>query len=333
MIYRKQHIRSFAGRCAGLLAGLLALASCSTITEELPPCKNYVQFCYDRNMHFVDAFPVQVKRIHLYVFDAAGKFVTLLADEQDFFGEGYRMALPELPAGDYRLIAWAGLYEDSYACRTALEPGVSMPEDICVKMRREADCTQCRELDALWHGEARMSIPDGESRTETIRLTKNTNRFRIIVQGEGDLTLRQEELDFTIRDCNGHLNYDNTLLADDEIGYKPYYKADADLSAQTKAEGGISAVAAELNTLRLMEDADARLTITHSSGETLVDIDLIRYLLLTKMEGHDMSAQEYLDRQDEYAMIFFLNKDVLGNYMLMYIQVNGWTIRPQDGNL
>ena len=33
---------------------------------------------------------------------------------------------------------------------------------------------------------------------------------------------------------------------------------------------------------------------------------LNQYLLLTQMEGHDISAQEYLDRQDEYSIVFFL---------------------------
>lgn len=38
----------------------------------------------------------------------------------------------------------------------------------------------------------------------------------------------------------------------------------------------------------------------------MLNINLNNYLLLTKMEGHDISAQEYLDRQDEYSIIFFL---------------------------
>lgn len=323
--------RNLLAHCAGWLLGLSALTSCGTITEELPPCENHVQFRYDMNMLFVDAFPVQVHRVNLYVFDNSGKFVTMLSDEQDAFGGNYRMTLPSLPAGDYRLVAWAGLYDRSYEFGSWLQPGISTPDDIRVKMHREEAGTQAQELDALWHGEARVTLADDRSHTETIHLTKDTNRFRIIVQGETDLALRKDDLDFTITDRNGHLNHDNTPLADAPISYKPYYQADADLSEKTKA-GNVSAVVAELNTLRLMEDADARLTVTHKNGERLIDIDLIRYLLLTKMEGHDMPAQEYLDRQDEYAMIFFLNKDALGNYLLMYVKVNGWTIRPQDGD-
>lgn len=323
--------RNRVGRWVGLLFGLWIWASCSTITEELHPCENQVRFCYDMNMLYVDAFPTQVQRINLYVFDSDGLFVTRLADEQVAFGDDYSMTLPTLPAGDYRLVAWAGLYARSYEWDDKLQPHVSNINDISVKMRREGNGCQTQELDALWHGEARITIADDRNHTETIRLTKNTNRFRIVVQGETELDLQKDDLDFTITDRNGHLNHDNMLLPDDVISYKPYYQADADLSANSQT-GSVSAVVAELNTLRLLEDADARLTVTHKSGKTLIDIDLIRYLLLTKMEGHDMPEQEYLDRQDEYTMIFFLNKDDLGNYALVYIKVNGWTIRPQNGD-
>ena len=64
----------------------LALVSCSTITEELPPCGNYIAFRYDYNMMFVDAFPTKVKRVDVYVFDDNGKYVTRFSDERESFG-------------------------------------------------------------------------------------------------------------------------------------------------------------------------------------------------------------------------------------------------------
>lgn len=310
-----------------VLPALLLLGSCDTITEELEPCRNYVSFRYERNMQFVDAFPVAVRRVNLYVFDAAERLVAALSDERDAFGEGYRMEL-SLPAGDYRLIAWAGLYERSYAFAGELAPG-SAPEALDVKMHRSAEGVQERELDALWHGETAFTVTDGESRTAVVPLTKDTNKFRIIVQGAPEISLSREELDFTITDANGHLGHDNALLPDDEITYRPYHTADADLSEA--GSGPLCAVVAELNTLRLLDGRKPRLRVTHRDGMELVNIDLIRYLLLTKMEGHEMPAQEYLDRQDEYALIFFLSRDALGNYLLMHVQVNGWTVRPQEG--
>lgn len=310
-----------------VLPVLLLLGACDTITEEMEPCKNYVSFRYDRNMKFVDAFPVEVRRVNLYVFDADDRLVATLSDEREAFGDGYRMELP-LPAGDYRLIAWAGLYDRSYEFASNLTVGVSTPEDLRVKMRRGADNVQDNELDALWHGEIPFTVTDGESRTVTLPLTKDTNKFRIVVQG-AEMALDKDDLDFTITDDNGYLDSDNTLLPDEAITYRPYYRANADLS--DSGDGQVSAVVAEMNTLRLIDGKKPRLRVTHRNGKELVNIDLITYLLLTKMEGHDMPPQEYLDRQDEYALIFFLNRDALGNYLLMYVKVNGWTIRPQEG--
>lgn len=321
------------GVCAAVVFGALSLAACRTITEELPPCQNYVGFRYDYNMKFADAFSSEVRRIDLYVFDADDRFVACLSDERPAFGEGYRMQFP-LPAGHYRLIAWAGLYDRSYEFRNTLEPGVSTPADLAVKMRRATDLTRNQELDDLWHGQAEVNFRDGQSRTEPISLTKNTNRFRIVVQttGSGDtVAFRPNDLLFAIEDDNGRLNYDNTPLADDSVIYQPYYQETVGLSS-TKSDG-IDAVVAELNTLRLLESKKPRLRVTHRDGSKLFDIDLLRYLLLTKMEGHDMPAQEYLDRQDEFVLIFFLNRDSSGGYMLASVRVNGWTIRPQEGDL
>lgn len=303
----------------------LALVSCSTITEELPPCGNYIAFRYDYNMMFVDAFPTKVKRVDVYVFDDNGKYVTRFSDERESFGEGYRMPCA-LPIGKYHLVVWAGLYDRSYE----LPETVLSLEELTVHMHRGADGVQNKELDALWHGEVDMTVTDEKQQTVTVDLVKDTNKFRIVVQGASEIGLKQEYVDFTITDDNGLLAHDNSLLPDEQITYKPYFKADADLG---EGEGGMDAVVAELNTLRLLDGCKPRLLISNRDGKSLVDIDLIKYLLLTKMEGHDMSAQEYLDRQDEYAMIFFLNKDALGNYVVMKIKVNGWIIRPQSGDL
>lgn len=303
------------------------MVSCSTITENLQPCGNYVRFTYTMNMKYVDAFDVEVKRVDLFVFDENDRFVTRLSDEKASFGRDYRMPL-DLKSGKYHLVAWAGLYERSYIFPEDLKVGESTPLDLKVMMRREADAMQRTELDALWHSETDFEIVDNESRTTVMDLCKDTNKLRIVVQGEQGMGLSSAVTDFETTIRNGHLNYDNSLLDDEVISYKPYFQQDADLG-----DSSVSAVVAEMNVLRLMEHEPARLVISDNAGHKMVDIDLVKYLLLTKMEGHAMSSQEYLDRQDEYAMIFFLNRDAMGNYLVVKIQINDWVIRPQDGEL
>lgn len=99
----------------------------------------------------------------------------------------------------------------------------------------------------------------------------------------------------------------------------------------------------------------------------MLNVNLNDYLLLTKMEGHRISPQEYLDRQDEYSIIFFLTPKVcpdcpdkptppyppgpdnpdnpdnpdgpdpedptIVGYACFKIQVKDWVIRINDGIL
>lgn len=314
-----------------LIAGMAiaAVFSCSTITEDLQPCGNYVRFTYTYNMKYADVFPAEVPSVDLFVFDAERRFVECRRLEAPF-QDGGKTDL-RLAPGAYHLVAWAGLDRESYVFAEALVKGVSTPEELTVRMVRrqqEGGAVSDCELHPLWHSEADVEISDGQMTDTVMELVKDTNKLRIIVQADADTEMGADDLDFRVTGANGYLGHDNSLLPDEVISYLPYYQSATALDA-VEDTGGINAVVAELNTLRLVENGDMRLTVTHRDGRKIIDIDLIQYLLLTKMEGHQMGAQEYLDRQDEYAMIFFLNSD----YMVVGIKINDWIIRPQDGEL
>ncbi|EJW95824.1 secreted protein containing DUF1812 [gut metagenome] len=309
---------------------LLLLPACNTITEDLEPCSSTLTFRYDYNMKFVDAFPQEVKKIDVYVFDEHNRYITTLSEERNL-GDGSLSIPLDLPEGKYHFIAWAGLYPESYDFAHSFDTQNLTPEKLHVKVLRNQNGIQNSQLEDLWHGETTVELNYDESRIIVIELTKDTNRFRVIVQGTEGMDLDASDIQVSITDNNGWLAADNSLLPDDEITYLPYYQAITDVSST--ADKKQSAMVSELNTLRLVETQHPRMLIRTSSGKVLVDIDLIKYLLLTKMEGHQMPPQEYLDRQDEYALIFFLNKDTFGNYLLVQIKINGWIIRPQSGDL
>ena len=76
---------------------------------------------------------------------------------------------------------------------------------------------------------------------------------------------------------------------------------------------------------RLMLENNPILTITNDKGEKVLSIPLIDYALLVK--GHynrQMDNQEYLDRQDEYNMTFFLDED--DHWVSSYIIINSWKV-------
>ena len=295
---------------------LLVLFSCTSIDETLPECRLYVRFRYDYNMEFSDAFASQVNRVDVFVFDKDGTFVMKKSEQGETLGGGsYRMPLP-LPAGEYRIAAWAGMSDDFEMPEPVA--GKTTLEDLTVRMKREESLVHNKALNPLWYGGVQaVSFTGRQEQTETVSLIKDTNKFRFILQKSGP----GEELDindclFEIRADNGYYDWNNDLLDDDMISYRPYY-------LEKVEDVGI---VVEMNTMRLLEHKKVYLTLTRKSdGKELMKIDLIPYLLLTKMEGHNIPAQEYLDRQSEYAIVFFYNPELL-NFLSTKTVINGWTI-------
>ena len=295
---------------------LLVLFSCTSIDETLPECRLYVRFRYDYNMESSDAFASQVNRVDVFVFDKDGTFVMKKSEQGETLGGGsYRMPLP-LPVGEYRIAAWAGMSDDFEMPEPVA--GKTTLEELTVRMKREESLVHNKALNPLWYGGVQaVSFTGRQEQTETVSLIKDTNKFRFILQKSGP----GEELDindclFEVRADNGYYDWNNDLLDDDMISYRPYY-------LEKVEDVGI---VVEMNTMRLLEHKKVYLTLTRKSdGKELMKIDLIPYLLLTKMEGHNIPAQEYLDRQSEYAIVFFYNPELL-NFLSTKIVINGWTI-------
>ena len=109
-------------------------------------------------------------------------------------------------------------------------------------------------------------------------------------------------------------------------------------SARAEGDGAaaeddnISVAIAQITVGRLVEENNPKLTITNTeTGETVLSIPLVKYLLLTEAEGHDMTNQEYLDRQDEYNMTFFLDESM--KWINTRIIINDWVVRFNDMNM
>ena len=294
---------------------LLVLFSCTSIDETLSECQLYVSFRYDYNMEFTDAFAAQVNRVDVFVFDKDGTFIMKKSEQGKTLGSGSSRMQLQLPIGEYRIATWAGM-SDAFEM-PELVAGKSTLEDLTVKMKRES-LIHNKVLEPLWYGEVQtVNFTGKQEQTETVCLIKNTNKFRFILQKSGP----GEELDmndclFEIRADNGYYDWNNDLLDDDMISYQPYH-------LEKVEDVGI---VAEMNTMRLLEHKKVYLTLTRKSdSKELMKVDLIPYLLLTKMEGHNIPAQEYLDRQSEYAIVFFYNPELL-NFLSTKIMINGWTI-------
>jgi hypothetical protein len=195
------------------------------------------------------------------------------------------------------------------------------------------------DVGSLFYGMKRVTF-EGTYGThqETIYLTKNTNTIRVVLQHLSGIDVNPDEFIFKITDENGVMAYDNNVLEDEMLTYFPWSVTsgsagiDAELKS-TKAQTSVSVALAEFTVGRLVTGKNPTLSISNKvTGKTVLSIPFKDYALLVKGNyNKDMSDQEYLDRQDEYNLTFFLDEH--GNWLTSQIIINSWHLVLQDSEL
>ena len=109
--------------------------------------------------------------------------------------------------------------------------------------------------------------------------------------------------------------------------YSPWTTGEEIVGSWEDNDTPVSVAWAEFSTSRLVVENNPRLTITNNeTGEEVFSIPLKEYLLLLRSELYaDMKAQEYLDRESEWSMVFFLDDGF--RWVNVHIIINGWTVR------
>lgn len=305
-------------------------------------CTTYrrVHFVFDMNMLFSDAFAHEVDTVTLYANDASGKIVyTKREAVADIVSRGY-MDVNDLPSGTYTFRVWAtgeDRYDNSYTFgantstndTTALTVGVN---------RNNAEVNH--DLTPLFFGVTRnVDMTDyqyGGVRETTVYLTKDTNVFRIVLQNLSGANLTPNDFSFYLTDNNGSLDCTNNLVDDEPLTYRAW-SVTSGQAGVTGNDGttvtSVSAVVAEITTNRLIKGHDMRLHIVNNAdGKEIINIPAIDYCLLVKGNyNKDMSDQEYLDREDHYDMVFFI--DSQHNWLAASIYINSWRVVLQNADL
>lgn len=210
---------------------------------------------------------------------------------------------------------------------------------------------------------------DGGDHLYVMPLIKDTNVIRIVLQHLSGQDINADDFSFKIEDNNGWLQYDNSLRNDEIINYHAWSKysgsagvetRDADLSDNcfdrgiafashlaagaemsmidnTRAITDVKVAVAELTVSRLVQrdwssNSKPMMTIrTVKDNSVVARIPIIDYALLVKGNyNRDMSDQEYLDRQDEYNMTFFLDEH--NQWLATTVIINSWKVvlNPND---
>lgn len=311
-----------------------------------------VRFRFDWNLHFADAFPHEVNAVTLYIVDpSSGDIVWQKSESGEALkAEGYLMDVEDLAPGTYNLMAW---------CGEGVGPHFTVPE---TGHHTGLTCTMARnhepghdggtvrsDINRLYHGRIdAQEFPDGEgTHIFTVPLIKNTNEVNVVLQHLSGEPVDKDDFTFTITAANGSMDWDNHLLDDETITYYAHTTASGTAGVtwpqgpgdgvETQAARApitqMSACVASHTISRLCteQQKDVLVTVYNKKGEKVLSIPLIDYALLVKGSYAKMDDQEYLDRQDKYDLVFFLDEG--DRWMSAYIYINSWKLVLQNTDL
>lgn len=334
-----------------LAASMTFFTACDSVYDYEGDCSvNYrLQFVDDIKLNFSDAFHQEVNSVTVYVFDEDSTFVCSKSEAGDKLhpADGnYSMDISDLNPGNYHLVAWGGMEGNTSFTLPKMTAGVSKLDDLTCTLNRTrgADGVDVvnTDLDPLFHGMLDVTIPEENTEgtyTFTMYLLKNTNKVNVVLQQLNGEDLNSDDYDFIIEAGNGHLNHDNSILNDeDRFIYTSWQQqggaADVNMTDYTKADETytqVSAVVANMTISRIVQQDNwsfyTRPTLTvynRATQSVVLSIPLIDYALLVRSYYPKITtAQDYLDRQDEYNMTFFLNN---GKWLSNEIVINSWKI-------
>ncbi|MDE6085833.1 MAG: FimB/Mfa2 family fimbrial subunit [Muribaculaceae bacterium] len=326
------------------------LTSCESIFDDQGDCSVHykVSFSYTMNMAYADAFPSQVKALTLYIVDKNGNIVLTKSAQGTALAEpDYEMDVDVLP-GTYDLLVWAE-GESPVADPTAYTIGggsnpISVSQlSATLPLNGEGESLYCdRDITPLFHGLVTgVDFPDTYGKVEIgpVDLTKDTNVFQVLIQSIDGTEINPGEFAFSIEADNSALSYTNAVTSTTPFDYRPWNvtatSADFDSLQANRADSNINGILAEMTTGRLMATSSPQLVINRTTDDTdVIRIDLLKYLLMVKGEyNNKLSDQQYLDRADNYSLMFFLDSN-RNWYTAGGIYINGWRIvPPQQGGI
>jgi hypothetical protein len=319
---------------------LFGAASC--IYEDNDDCASglRVQIVKDSDVFESDSsFVLQSDEARVCVFDASGHYLkSVLITGEQLRSNDFYVDIEDIEAGTYTLIAWIGSQDEDYEF-SDLVAGQTTASEALLTVRQSAQNRKDDYLHPLWYGTVTAAVINGQRTEVKVPLKEDTHYLTVLIQDNSGKSLDGDDYNFEITASNGRLNFNNEIQSGESIAYGSYHVLTQDVGES----GGnpITGVHAEMSTLRLMADSDARFTVTDkNSGIKILDIDLVEYLLMVRenyegLIGRRLTDQEYLDCVNHHSIIFFLTPTgVEGRpYICVTLNINGWIVRINNGVL
>lgn len=331
---KKLHLISVA------MAASTAMTGCSLIHEDIPACPAQlkVRFVYDCNLKFADAFAHEVKSVNVWAFDSTGAPVWSGSASGEALGEdGFELVTPLLE-GTYDFISWCGLEGNDDCTLQNYTPASKEELELRLNTISEDGLNVINtRIPGFFHGsttDVGFEVDPGNPtyKTVTIPLMKDSKDIRIMLQHIDGSAIDNRDFTVTITDANSWMAWNNNIIPGcPTVSYRPWNIKYGQVTAPRATSRDITSVSSllfELSTGRLMENSGAMLTIHRNwDDRDVIRIPLIEFLLLVKGHYGDLTDQEYLDRQDDYSIVFFIDQHS-NWYEAAGIFINDWAVVP-----
>lgn len=313
---------------------MLLLASCN-IYEDLNPCPHGInlRFVYDYNMEYANAFPSKVDNIILYIYDEQGNFLKSYSEAgEKLHDENYRLKI-DLPHGKYRFVAYGGIAGEDRSFNPVINPvegntltdlEIMMNNDNLINFDNIKFMSN-ESLHDFFYGALNVTVEGEMYHDATINLMCNTNNIRIMLQSLDGQPVPMEKFEFAVADDNTLFDAENNLVPNGTVTYLPWTIGESMRMESDEIE--VKTGFAEFSTSRLSVNNDNQLIILRTEdNKEILKLPLNKCLLLLKSEKYaKMGAQEFLDRESDWSIIFLLDSKY--NWIKTQIIINGWVVK------
>lgn len=334
---------------AAFAAIAVALAGCdSLVYDGEGDCSVHyrLSFRYSKNILDADAFASQVTDVTVAVYDKQGNMVCHKTESRELTtANNFYIDVDILP-GTYDIIAWCegrSIVEDAISFNiqgqnpgdAITASGATLPVGGTAALP-----VVNNDINRLYYGILTdVEFPDtyGTVDIESIPLIKDTNHITVMLQNMEGMPLDPEAVTFELEGANSALDWQNALTGNKRFNYNPWSVRSttaaismAGVGSRVDTDNVPSGIQAEFTTGRIMADRPQQMTIRQrGSGETILTFPLVEYLLLVRgYYEQAVSDQDYLDRYDDFTIVFFIDEGYA--WLSSRIYINGWRVVLQQ---
>lgn len=329
-----------------------ALCSCdSAIYDDQGDCSVHyrIGLRYTKNILNADAFGSQVSDVSLFVYNTDGSLLLRKDVSRELTVENNFYIDLDIKPGKYNILAWCtgeSIIPDATAFRIENPDGPLTENSALLPLETGPQGpVSNRDIKRFYHGiSTGVIFPDtyGIVNIDPVQLIRDTNHLSVLLQNLDGKNLDPAMFSFEIEAAHNRLDFRNTPFGNTPFVYTPWSIESSDASFDnednpSKAGGSIgggntaNGVLAELTLGRLMADREQRLIVRRTDNrQPIINIPLIKYLQLVKGKYEQAtSPQDYLDRYDDFTLMFFIEEGFTWAKAKIYI--NGWrVVPPQD---